>query len=72
MRNSDIQRKCDMVKWERGFLNGQDNSGKMPWCDYCDKQQMETYCSEEHKTRVEGNLCAKAYNKMRKAESKKD
>lgn len=68
MRNRDIQRKCDMVKWERGYLNNKDNSGCMKWCDYCDQQQMETYCAVDQKTRFSQCLCAKAYNKMVRAE----
>lgn len=65
---NSIQRNIEMVKWERDLLNNEDSAGHLSWCDYCEYQQMETYCSENEKTRREQCLCAKAYIKKEEAE----
>lgn len=65
---SNIQRRLEMLKWEKDLLDHEDSAGHLPWCDYCEYQQMETYCSENEKTRRTQCLCAKAYEKKEEAE----
>lgn len=68
MTLTEAQRGLDSIKWEKDFLDKEDSAGHLPWCDYCEYQQMETYCSENEKTRRANCLCAKAYKKKEEAE----
>lgn len=72
LTNKDLQAKCDMLKYERGFLNGCDNSGMMEWCNHCYYQKKAVCgCLKTHDERQANCLCARAYRRMEKDESEK-
>ena len=70
MKNKERQRQLDEQKWYVSEANGESQSGKMDWCFYCDKQFKEC-CVETQEEREKKSLCAKAYNRMVRANAKR-
>ena len=62
------QKLCDISKWLESKEKG-DMSGKMDYCEYCSQNFMYT-CRKTQAQREADSLCAKAYNKMQKANKK--
>lgn len=68
MTNKERQARLDKKKWDVGVSWEQDPSGAMAYCDYCDRQVFLTTCQATQQEREALCLCAKAYNKMRRAD----
>ena len=64
MTNKERQRTLDRQKWFISKLYGGDQSGKMPYCHYCDDQTCTNNCYTPQKEREKYTLCAKAYNRQ--------
>lgn len=67
MTNRQRQKDIDKQKWEDGVRFGYDPSGLLAMCNYCPKQYHICKCSATQEEREAQCLCAKAYNKMRRA-----
>ena len=64
------QQKLDEGKWLESEKQGVDVSGIMVICDYCTACTNNT-CTATQDQRETDSLCAKAYNKMQKANKSK-
>lgn len=68
MTNEQRQKALDKSKWLASEVVGWDRSGAEMYCDYCDKQVVNTTrygtCTATQAERESKCLCAKAYNRM--------
>lgn len=80
MKNIERQNRLDQKKWIASEKNGNDLSGEMMQCHYCENQtpngfQSDGYykhgCDATQEERETACLCAKAYNKMHKKGDRK-
>lgn len=74
--NKERQRQLDEEKWLESEKQGFDMGGCMLYCQYCDKADHRHKtelgkCYATQDQRVADCLCAKAYNKMQKADKSK-
>lgn len=60
------QQKLDLQKWVESKDKGEDMGGKMDYCEFCSQNFIYT-CMATQEERESKCLCAKAYNKMQKA-----
>ena len=67
MTNKERQRSLDKIKWKESEKAGKDQSGDMSYCVYCSKRTSNRTCLAEQKDRESECLCAKAFNRMRRA-----
>lgn len=65
VKNTQMQEHLDKIKWATSANYKCDMSGKMEYCKFCDKAKDEV-CIIPQDKRIEGSLCAKAFNKMKK------
>lgn len=63
MTNKERQAQLDKIKYEESIIAQRDLSGKMFYCDMCDKTDSNFNCLVAQEERESGCLCAKAYNK---------
>ena len=69
MTNKERQKSLDRKKWLESEKQCEDMSGKMEYCDYCDSQSFYMYdCEANPEEREENCLCAKAHNRMKRAQ----
>jgi hypothetical protein len=66
MKNADLQKALDTMKWLASEEMDKDMSGEMVYCPYCPMCDDDGNCGQTQEQRVENNYCAKAYNKMKK------
>ena len=68
MTNRERQRSLDKKKWVASFENLCDMSGKMDYCDHCDRQAYDSdfHCEATQEEKEAQSLCATAYNRMRR------
>lgn len=67
MTNKQRQTELDKEKYVESEKQNCDMSGKMPYCDFCACVSNNSNCSATQTERENGCICAKAWNKMRKA-----
>ena len=74
MTNKQRQKSLDKKKWLESETWDMDCSGAMPYCDFCGKRYIDdhgeialTICDATQEERESECLCAKAYNRMRRA-----
>jgi hypothetical protein len=72
MTNYQRQKKLDEQKYLVSEAKKEDQSGNMPYCDYCNysyyKQSgIAVGCEKPQNEREENCLCATAYNRMIRA-----
>lgn len=65
LSNKDRQKELDFIKWNTSQIEKQDLSGKMNYCNYCNRKTIDG-CNASQDEREQGNLCAKAFNKREK------
>ena len=66
MKNADLQKALDTMKWLASEEMNKDMTGEMVYCPYCPMCDDDGNCGQAQEQRVENNYCAKAYNKMKK------
>lgn len=67
VKNTQQQDYLDKIKWATSAKNECDMSGRMNYCKFCNNEiKGGGGCKVTHEKRVEGSLCAKAFNKMKK------
>lgn len=76
MTNKERQEKLNVEKWKASKVAMEDLSGKMIWCQLCQKCENDTYadficgyhkvCLAEQSERDKLCLCAFAYNKYKR------
>ena len=67
--NKAKQKTLDKKKWLVSEELGEDMSGKMGWCNYCNcRTDFETCVASQQEREVEC-LCAKAYNRLQRKKS---
>lgn len=67
MTNKERQKKLDKKKWLASEKNGEDLSGKMPYCEYCHNRYLfEERCGIDQTERYHTGACATAYNRMKR------
>ena len=66
MKNVDLQKALDTMKWLASEETNKDMSGEMVYCPYCPMCDDDGNCGQAQEQRVENNYCAKAYNKIKK------
>lgn len=73
MTNKERQKSLDKKKWLESEKKGEDMSGQMGWCPYCEHfdsdvswfhQCIIRWCTATQEEREKQCLCAKAYNRM--------
>lgn len=65
MKNVERQKQLNEQKWYVSEAKGESQSGKMDWCNFCDKHYKDC-CLVNHEQREANSLCAKAYNRMKR------
>lgn len=71
MTNIERQKRLDKVKYFTSQQYKQDLSGSMPYCIKCEYVNCTHNCKATQKEREAGSLCAKAYNRMQRAQNVK-
>ena len=67
MTNQDRQKSLDKQKWFESIKKLSDQSGKMTYCEFCEKNdQMFETCAANQYAREKCYLCATAYNRMKR------
>ena len=66
MKNAERQKTLDEQKWLASEAKGCDQSGFMPWCEFCNFR-LDDGCLATQAERERGSLCATAYNRMIRA-----
>lgn len=64
MTLESIQKKVDADKWYFSEARGEDFSGQMPYCAYC-QHKINGTCNLVQEQREADCVCAKAYEKMK-------
>ena len=72
MTNKENQKIRNNEKWKQSEIYNKDLSGSMPWCLKCSYQSCTHSCSAPQKKRDDECLCAKAYNRVKRAKKCKD
>jgi len=66
MKNIERQRSLDRKKWYASLTYDSDQSGKMDYCQHCQKQGIFETCEADQRVRESSCLCATAYNRMKR------
>lgn len=66
MKNTERQRSLDREKWYKSLANDSDQSGKMEYCQFCNKRGLFDSCEADQRIRESACLCATAYNRMKR------
>lgn len=66
MKNTERQKSLDRKKWYKSLANDSDQSGKMEYCQFCDKRGLFDNCEADQRIRESVCLCATAYNRMKR------
>lgn len=67
MTNKERQRSLDRKKWYESIAKNSDQSGKMVYCEFCDKCDAGfKVCRADQYVRENGTLCATAFNRMKR------
>lgn len=69
MTNLQRQKQLDEQKYLVSEAKQSDQSGFMPYCDYCDHKQ--NGCGKSQLEKEMNCICATAYNRMVRARKKK-
>lgn len=68
MKNQERQNSLNKKKWLNSEKEGRDMSGCEPYCEFCVKHETPfVKCKYTQQERDEGCLCAKAFNRMKRA-----
>lgn len=62
--NKETQKRLDKNKYISSEFWGEDMSGQMDYCAFCEYRTDYNTCSIIHEERVEISACATAYNRM--------
>ena len=68
LTNKEMQKELDFQKWNLSQVEKKDLSGQMEYCSFCPFQIDKAKCDCPQAMREEETLCAKAFNRMKKAE----
>lgn len=65
MTNKKRQEVLDKEKWIESYECKEDQSGKMPYCQYCEFAVLGK-CTQDEKVREISYQCATAFNRMKR------
>lgn len=68
MTNQERQKSLDLKKYFSSQRHKEDLSGKMCYCHSCSQMTCTHTCRATQKEREAQSLCAKAYNRMKRAQ----